>query len=229
MARVRALLPGLQERLRPRIALGQRQARRPGAAAGRREQQGDEERRAAHRYRSSRLRFSNLCISSGCSLSRGSSRMRLLEPVERLPLLVEQQVGVAEVLGDHRVAAREPVGALQVLERRIQVLLRVPRPALPHQRLGAHVVDPAEAVDDVAVVGPQLDGARDHALGLVEVDALLRPGVADEVERARVVGILLEREAHVLDRLVRALGLAVEHPDAVEQLVVVRAPSRAGP
>jgi hypothetical protein len=38
---------------------------------------------------------------------------------------------------------------------------------------------------------------------------------------ALALSVSLER-AHVLDRLVRALGLPVEHPDAVEQLVVVR-------
>ena len=84
------------------------------------------------------------------------------------------------------------------VERRVEVLLRLARAPLLGERLGAHVVDPAEAVDDVAVVGAQLDGARDHALGLVEVDALLRPRVADVVERARVVGVELERALHVL-------------------------------
>ena len=52
---------------------------------------------------------------------------------------------------------------------------------------------PAEAVDDVAVFGPQLDRLLDHLEAAVEVLAAVDPGIAEIVEHQRLVGLQLER------------------------------------
>ena len=52
-------------------------------------------------------------------------------------------------------------------------------------------IGPAQRVDDVAVVRPLLDGAADHVHALVEMDALIDPGIAEIVEHQRLVGIKL--------------------------------------
>jgi len=41
------------------------------------------------------------------------------------------------------------------------------------------VVGPAERIDDVAVIGSLLDRALDHAHALVEMDALVDPGITE--------------------------------------------------
>ena len=63
------------------------------------------------------------------------------------------------------------------------------------------VVRPAEAVDDVAVVRPQIDGAAQHLERLVEIDALVDPRIAEIIEHLRLVGIELERLLEVGFRL----------------------------
>src|SRR5262249_61480116 len=67
--------------------------------------------------------------------------------------------------------------------RALEQLARVALLAALLERARAHVVDPGQAVGDVAVVGPDRERARDVLLGLLEVGAALRPGVADVVER----------------------------------------------
>ena len=54
-------------------------------------------------------------------------------------------------------------------------------------------IGPAQRVDDVAVVRPLLDGATDHVHALVEIDALVDPGIAEVIEHERLVGIELQR------------------------------------
>ena len=76
---------------------------------------------------------------------------------------------------DGRILGLELDGALEVLHR----LLVIADP----------VIGPAERVDDVAVVGALLDRALDHAHALVEVDALVDPGIAEIVQHVRLVGI----------------------------------------
>ena len=80
---------------------------------------------------------------------------------------------VADVLGNDGIPAGQIVGAVELLERPRMYLARLAVPAVLDQRPRAHVVDPPEAVGDVAVFGAQLDGPADHRLGLVEVDAAL--------------------------------------------------------
>ena len=52
---------------------------------------------------------------------------------------------------------------------------------------------PAERVDDIAVVRPLLDRAADHLHAVVEIDALIDPGIAEIVQDMRLVGEQLER------------------------------------
>ncbi len=82
------------------------------------------------------------------------------------------------------------------------------------------VVGPAEGIDDVAVVGTLLDGALDHLHALVEVHALVDPGIAEIVQHVRLVGLQLERLLHVGFGLGPLLGAfladaAIIVPDAV--------------
>ena len=79
---------------------------------------------------------------------------------------------------DHRVAGLELDRALELLDR--GVVLAEPE------------IDPAQAVDDEAVVRPQLDRPVQHALGAVEVHAHVDPAVAEIVEHERLLGLELQ-------------------------------------
>ena len=50
------------------------------------------------------------------------------------------------------------------------------------------VLGPAQAVDDVSVVGTQLGRLLDHFLGPLQVAPLLDPGIAQIIEHIRLVG-----------------------------------------
>ncbi len=52
---------------------------------------------------------------------------------------------------------------------------------------------PAEAVDDVAVLGPQLDRLLDHLEAAFEILAAVDPRIAEIIEHHRLVGLQLER------------------------------------
>ncbi len=70
------------------------------------------------------------------------------------------------------------------------------------------VIGPAERVDDVAVVRPLLHGALDHVHALVQVHALVDPGIAEIIEHVRLIGEQLERLLEIglrLRPLLRAL------------------------
>src|SRR6202790_1402930 len=73
-------------------------------------------------------------------------------------------IGVAQMVVDRRVLRHQ-------LGRLFEVLNRAG--IIPHP-----VMRPAEAVDDVAVLGPQLDSLLDHLEPLFEVLAAIDPGIA---------------------------------------------------
>ena len=51
---------------------------------------------------------------------------------------------------------------------------------------------PAEAVDDVAVLRPQLDRLLDHLETALQILAAVDPGIAEIIEHQRLVGLQLE-------------------------------------
>ena len=122
-------------------------------------------------------RFASLSSIFGKSSGFGLQVARV-RPLElRFQRTVDLPIDVAEMIVDGRVVGLQFDGALEVLHR--FVIIAEP------------VIGPAERVDDVAVVGPLLDGALDHVHALVEMDALVDPGIAEIVEHLRLVGIKL--------------------------------------
>ncbi len=80
---------------------------------------------------------------------------------------------------DHRIDGLEFDRLLQMLGGAVEI-------AEP-------VEHPAQAVDDIAVVGALLDGLLDHRLRLGEILAHLDPAVAEIVQHQRLVGLELQR------------------------------------
>ena len=75
---------------------------------------------------------------------------------QRLGLVTQLAVGVAQVLEDHRVVRDLFDGALELGDGALVVT--------------PSVKEPPQRVDDVPVVGLELEGPDDQLLGLVEVD-----------------------------------------------------------
>src|SRR5262249_62137554 len=75
---------------------------------------------------------------------------------------------------------------------------------------------PAERIDDVAIVGTLLDRLLDHPHPLVEVDALIDPGIPEIVQNVRLVRIKLERLLEIGLGLVPLLGALVADAAEVE-------------
>src|SRR5262249_35358797 len=71
------------------------------------------------------------------------------------------------------------------------------------------IIGPAEGIDDVTGVGALLDRALDHAHAVVEIDALVDPGIAEIVEHVRLVAGELERLLEI-GLALRALLSALE-------------------
>ena len=80
---------------------------------------------------------------------------------------------------EHRVLGAQLHRALEVMNRLFPVALAEVRPA--------------EAVDDVAVVGLQRHGLLDQLNALLEVAVLIDPGIAEVVQNQGLVGIELQR------------------------------------
>src|SRR5262245_1473538 len=114
-------------------------------------------------------------------------RDRLLVVTERVAPVGAQQVRVAEMLRDDRIATGQDGRALEGLDRHLELLAGGTGAAGLEQLARAHVVDPAEGVDDEAVLGPGLERAADHLLRFVELLAALRERVSDVVQRAGVI------------------------------------------
>src|SRR5437667_208000 len=135
-------------------------------------------------------------------------RERVLAETERVARLARALIRVPQVLGDGWVVARQ-------LDRALELLDGAPVVA-------ALVVDPAEAVDVEAVVGLDLERAADEPLRLLELNAHLGVGVAEVVERGRVLGVELHGPLHLLDGARLVLGLVVGRAQREAVAVVVR-------
>src|SRR6266849_8934994 len=122
---------------------------------------------------------------------------------------IDLPINVAKVIVDGRIDRLEFDRALEVLHR----LLVIAKP----------VVGPAERIDDVAVIGPLVDRALDHTHALIEMDALIDPGITQIIEHVRLVRKQFERLLEVELRLRPLLG-ALE-ADAAE---IVGRPVRLG-
>jgi hypothetical protein len=79
------------------------------------------------------------------------------------------------------------------------------------------VVGPAEAVDDVAVIGAELDRALQHRLGLNQVHALVDPAVAEIVENQGLLRLQLEGGDEIRLGLGPAIGALPGDAAGVEQ------------
>ncbi len=122
-------------------------------------------------------------------------------PLElRFELAADAPIGVAEVIVDRRIRRLQADRPLEFADG----LVIVAKPE----------VSPAEAVDDIAVLRPQRDGAAQHLEALVEMDALVDPGIAEIVQHQRLVGIdrqgLLEVVLRFWPLLVALVGDASE-------------------
>src|ERR1700736_5051524 len=151
-------------------------------------------------------------LDLGADLGRGGGvRIRLQRLLPRLDRLVGEvvlEVGVAQVLVEDGVLLGEAHRALQLAEGfRVAALL---------------VVGPAEAVDEVAVLGLDREGLLDELDRLAEVRAALGVHVADVVVGLGVLGVERDHAAEGADRVVEALLLLLHHPQLeVEVLVLV--------
>src|SRR2546430_2288659 len=134
-------------------------------------------------------------------------RQRLLPRGERVFLVAVLGVRVAEVVEDDGVFLGLLDGPLQ-LPQRVGILALL-------------VVGPAEAVDEVAVVGLEREGLADERDGLVEVLPALGVHVADVVVGLGVLGIDRDDAPEGAHRVVE-LGLLLEdHPDLEVQVAVL--------
>src|SRR5713101_5150811 len=110
-------------------------------------------------------------------------------PLEfRLQRAADAPIGVAEMVVDRRVFGLEIDRALEIFHRVFEI--------------ADAEIGPAQRVHDVAVVGPLIDGALDHLHALVEIDALIDPRITEIVQHMRLLGLQIERLAHI------GLGLA---------------------
>src|SRR3989454_2309234 len=132
----------------------------------------------------------------------------LLPRGERLGLESVLQIGVAEVLVDHRV------GFLRLVDGALELL----------QGLGVAtllVVRPAEAVDEVAVVGLDRERLVDELDRLVEVLPALGVHVADVVVRLGVLGIERDHLPERADGVVELRLLLEDHPELEMEVLVL--------
>src|SRR6266853_24805 len=151
-------------------------------------------------------------LDLGADLGRGGAVRicleRLLPRLDRLAGEVVLEVGVAQVLVEDGVFLGEAHRALQLAEGlRIAALL---------------VVGPAQAVDEVAVLGLERQRLLDELDRLAEVRAALGVHVADVVVRLGVLGIDCEHATEGPDRVVEPLLLLLHDAELeVEILVLV--------
>src|SRR5271170_1654164 len=139
--------------------------------------------------------------------------VRLLRLLQRVGVFVagfldlaELAIGVAQMLGDSRIAAGQVDGFLQLLDRFLVVALLI--------------VNPAEAVDVKSVFGLDIERALDQLFRLDQVGALLGVSVAEVVERLCVGGIQLDRLLH-LDHALFALLVLIERRAEGEVVLVI--------
>ena len=111
------------------------------------------------------------------------------------------------MIEDHRVFLGLLDGAFELAQRlRVAALL---------------VERPAETVDEIPVVGLEVERLRDQRHRLVEVDALLREHVAHVVVGLGVGGIDPDHLAEGADRVVKLRLLLQDHTELEEQILVL--------
>src|SRR5262245_11987047 len=138
---------------------------------------------------------------------------RLLPGGEGILLEAVLGVGVTQVLEDHGVFLGLLDGALQLPERfDIAPLL---------------VIGPAEAVDEIAIFGFEVDGLADELNGLVEVLATLGVHVPDVVVSLGVLGIEADHAAERLDSVLELLLLLVDHAELKQEVLLLVVERRA--
>ena len=99
------------------------------------------------------------------------------------------------------------------------------RPPELHQRflVPAHAMEhPSQGVDDVVVVGPELDGPLDERVGFFVSVRPVGEGVSQRVEGFGVVRLALDDGAHVPLQDVQPIHLHGEHSARVEEVRVSR-------
>src|SRR5262245_53577658 len=117
-------------------------------------------------------------------------------------------VGIAQVLEDHRIVLGPLHGALQLAQRiGVAPLLEV---------------GPAQAVDEVPVLGLDLEGLGDELHGLVEVLAALGIHVAHVVIGLGMARIGRDDLAELLYRVVELRLLLVDHPQLEVEVLAGR-------
>src|SRR5262245_15304650 len=117
-------------------------------------------------------------------------------------------VGIAQVLEDHRIVLGPLHGALQLAQRiGIAPLLEV---------------GPAQAVDEVPVLGLDLEGLGDELHGLVEVLAALGIHVPDVVVGLGVARIGRDDLAELLHGVLKLRLLLVDHPQLEVEVLAGR-------
>src|SRR5262245_2077840 len=117
-------------------------------------------------------------------------------------------VGIAQVLEDHRIVLGPLHGALQLANRiGIAPLLEV---------------GPAQAVDEVPVLGLDLEGLGDELHGLVEVLAALGIHVPDVVVGLGMARIGRDDLAELLHGILELRLLLVDHPQLEVEILAVR-------
>src|SRR5262245_47856012 len=136
--------------------------------------------------------------------------LRLLERVvvfvRGFPHLANLPIGVAQVLGDCRIAAGQIDRAFELFDSLLVFTLLV--------------VHPPEAVDVKAVLGLNIEGALDELLRLLEVLALFGVGITDVVEGLGVLGVKLDRFLH-LGHARFALLVEIEAGTQLEMKVII--------
>src|SRR3954470_22403815 len=88
-------------------------------------------------------------------------------------------VRIAEMVVDRRVLRHQLDRLFELFDRRLVV-------AHPEMR-------PAQAIDDVAVIGTQLDRLVDHLHALIQVLAAVDPRIAEIIEHHRLIWFELQR------------------------------------
>ena len=102
-----------------------------------------------------------LLLSGGYPGHKVESSTNTGELLFAIALPAHNVVGIAEVVVNHRILGLEFDRPFQLYDGLV--------------KLAEPVVNPAKAVDDKAVVRPQLDGATDHLQGALKILALLNP------------------------------------------------------
>ena len=121
----------------------------------------------------------DLVENAGHVVRIGAEVARVVPLELRLQLAADTPVGVAEVIVDHRVRRLEVDGLFQLVDRFVVA--------------AEAIISPAQTVHDIAVAALQIDRPTQHAEGLVEIDALVDPGIAEVIQHQGLIRVELQR------------------------------------